>query len=299
MIAPWRPFAVRVHGLTRLSPSFLRATFTGDDVDVFADNGYDQRVKLVVPLPDHGIDAFPLDADWYAGWRALPDEKRNPIRTYTVRAVRPGEVDIDLVLHGSGDHPAGPAATWAAAAEPGDRAVLIGPDARYTDGPHGGLEFRPAPGAGPFLLAGDETAVPAIASILERLAPDATGEAFLEVPHAADALDLTAPEGVRVTWLPREGEPHGTGLIPAVREAAARLLPRAASDAPLGDVNVDEDILWEVPDAPPGGSPYAWLAGEAGVIKTLRRCLVSEHGMDRRAVAFMGYWRVGRAEPSA
>ena len=41
---------------------------------------------------------------------------------------------------------------------------------------------------------------------------------------------------------------------------------------------------------------YAWLAGEAGAIKTLRRHLVTTRGVDRRAVAFMGYWRVGKAE---
>jgi NADPH-dependent ferric siderophore reductase len=41
---------------------------------------------------------------------------------------------------------------------------------------------------------------------------------------------------------------------------------------------------------------YAWLAGEAGVIRALRRHLVSERGIDRRTVAFMGYWRIGRAE---
>ncbi|WP_345409229.1 SIP domain-containing protein [Nonomuraea salmonea] len=51
------------------------------------------------------------------------------------------------------------------------------------------------------------------------------------------------------------------------------------------------------PRTPPATTPlYAWLAGEAGVIKTLRRHLVAERGMDRRAVAFMGYWRHGRAE---
>jgi len=41
---------------------------------------------------------------------------------------------------------------------------------------------------------------------------------------------------------------------------------------------------------------YAWLVGEAGVIRTPRRRLVTECGVDRRAVAFMGYWRLGRAE---
>jgi NADPH-dependent ferric siderophore reductase len=53
-----------------------------------------------------------------------------------------------------------------------------------------------------------------------------------------------------------------------------------------------------VPEDGTAGPLYAWLAGEAGVIRTLRRHLVAERGMDRHAVAFMGYWRIGRADPS-
>src|SRR5699024_6817314 len=44
------------------------------------------------------------------------------------------------------------------------------------------------------------------------------------------------------------------------------------------------------------GAFYAWLAGEAAVIKALRRHLVSELGLDRKQVSFMGYWRQGRPE---
>jgi NADPH-dependent ferric siderophore reductase len=77
------------------------------------------------------------------------------------------------------------------------------------------------------------------------------------------------------------------------------------------DVNVDVDILWETParmdtkaigatknpHVPAGAMPfYAWIAGEAGVIKDMRRNLVREVGIDRKQVAFMGYWRQGKAE---
>ena len=60
-------------------------------------------------------------------------------------------------------------------------------------------------------------------------------------------------------------------------------------------MDVDREILWEVPERRPRPL-YAWLAGEAAVIRGLRRHLVTERGLDRRAVAFMGYWRRGRAE---
>jgi NADPH-dependent ferric siderophore reductase len=302
MVEPLRVFFVQVRGLTRLSPSFLRVTFTGDDLDLFADNGFDQRIKLILPLAEYGLAPLPDGPDWYARWRELPDELRNPLRTYTARRVRPElrEVDIDVVLHPP-HHGAGPVARWAAAVRPGDVAALWGPDVRY-DGIQGGREFYPPDGAATVLLAGDETAVPAITGILERMPAHCVGEALLEVPGAADVLPVRAPDGVAVTWLPREGVAHGGRLVPEVRAAAGRLLPvpsapRAAAER-FDDVDVDVDELWEVPEETPATAVYAWLAGEAATIRTLRRHLVAERGMDRRSVAFMGYWRQGRAEQS-
>jgi NADPH-dependent ferric siderophore reductase len=292
-VAPWRLFTVEVRGTSRLSPSFLRVTLTGPDLDRFADNGYDQRIKLVFPLPGNDFADLPTGPDWFPQWRALPDHRRNPIRTYTVRAVRPGarELDVDMVLHGDG----GPASRWAEAARPGDPLAVIGPDAGYP-GDHGGVEFRPPADAGLVLLAGDETAVPAVAAILERLPGNVRGEALLEVPDLDDRLPLIAPPGVRVGWLPRFGAGHGSQLIPAVRSTASRLLA-GATPRPrlLPEADPDEEPIWEVPEQPSGGL-YAWLAGEAGTIRTLRRQLVGELGLDRRSVAFMGYWRLGRPE---
>ncbi|MER7893197.1 siderophore-interacting protein [Micromonospora sp. NPDC094482] len=295
-IAPWRVFAVEVRAVRQLSPSFVRVTFTGPDLHRFADNGYDQRIKLALPLPGrHGV-RLPDGPDWYAQWRALPEPERNPIRTYTVRAVRPhaAEVDVDLVVHGD----SGPATRWARRVRPGDEIAILGPDAGF-DGDHGGVEFRP-PSTGQLLLAGDETAVPAIAAILERLPLDARGRVLLEVPDSADALALTAPPGVALTWLARGVGAHGSELVPAVAAAAGELLaaPDPVAVAPVADIDVDTEILWDVPDPVPAAPLYAWLAGEAGVIRSLRRHLVGERGLDRRAVAFMGYWRIGRADPA-
>ena len=53
-----------------------------------------------------------------------------------------------------------------------------------------------------------------------------------------------------------------------------------------------------MPEDAGGASAYAWLAGEAGVVTGLRRYLLREAGFDRRSVAFMGYWREGRAAQS-
>jgi NADPH-dependent ferric siderophore reductase len=291
-VTAYRTFGVQVRRLHRLSPTFLRVTFTSAGLASFADNGFDQRIKLVLPLPGRGVADMPDGPDWFARWRALPDDRRNPLRTYTVRAARPGqrEVDVDVVLHGDG----GPAARWAQVVRPGDELALVGPNAGY-DGDHGGLEYRPPARMGATLLAGDETAVPAIAAILERLPAGARGEALLEVPETADELDLHRPQGVRVKWLARNGADHGTHLVPAVQTAAGRLLTDPKPGQHLDDADVDEE-LWDTPQEPVADGLYAWLAGEARVIRTLRRHLVTERGLDRRSVAFMGYWRRGHAE---
>lgn len=289
----WRLFTVQVQSVAELSPTFKRFTFAGPDLADFADCGYDLRLKLVLPAPTGGYAELVHTPDWYAVWRATPEERRNPVRTYTARYVRRErcEVDVDVALHGD----AGPASRWARTARPGDKIVLMGPNAVHP-GPHGGVEFvPPAPGV-PVLLAGDETAVPAIAAILERLPADSVGAALLEVPYAADALAVAAPAGVQVRWLARDGAAHGSLLVPAVQEAAARLVPVPGTAEAVEDVDVDHDILWEVPEDAASGRLYAWLAGEAAVIRTLRRHLVSERGLDRKAVAFMGYWRQGRTE---
>nr|WP_255892088.1 SIP domain-containing protein [Nocardioides astragali] len=48
----------------------------------------------------------------------------------------------------------------------------------------------------------------------------------------------------------------------------------------------------------PSERSTAWIAGEAAMVTGLRHHLVSELGMDRRQVAFMGYWRrVSRCGP--
>jgi NADPH-dependent ferric siderophore reductase len=304
-IPVYRPFVVQVSKVRRLSPSFLRVTFTGSDLADCAPNGFDQRIKVLLPVAGRGLADCPTGGDWYDGWRALPDEHRLPMRTYTVRDWRPdvSEIDVDFVLHGS----TGPASAWAETVAVGSEVALVLPNAHFP-GPTGGYEWHPPADASCLLVAGDETAVPAICAIAESLPAGRRARILLEVPTAADVLPLSVADDVEVTWLPRwpadaaVPAPRGLLLTEAVI-AAARNFPAARVPfpaAPLDDVDVDSGILWEVPEdtsddrATHTSGPYAWLAGEAGVVKGLRRHLVQEVGLDRRSVAFMGYWRQGR-----
>ncbi len=300
--------AVRVE---RLSPSYLRVELGGPCLADFGVEGplLDQRIKLIFPDGDGPLPSFAgADDSWYATWMAKPVSERGHMRTYTVRELRGSGVDtrlvVDLVVHGEHGEP-GPGSSWAERATVGDRLVLIGPR-RGQD--FGGIEFVPGTAAR-LLLAGDETSVPAICAILADLPWSAKGAAFLEVPTAADVQTVRHPEGVQVVWLPRDGAELGSRLHTAVLD---HLGAAPAGPVDLADGEVDPD-LWETPTYSSSGEEvdtpvtvvghdlddlYAWIAGESRVVTTLRRALVRDLGMDRRQVAFMGYWRLGVAMAS-
>lgn len=270
--AAYRPFRATVLRTHRLCPSFLRVTLGGPDLDLFGTDGFDQRVKVVFPLGDgalaHLDDPGAIEeGTWQERWRALPGGYRSASRTYTVRRVRPWdrELDIDLVVRGDRR----PATSSLAGAAAGDEVLLVGPDARSIHSATG-IDFRPRE-ARRVLLAGDETAAPAIAAILESLPAGRRAHAFVEVPDPDDRLPLVLADGADITWLPRSGGQVGGHLVPAVTAWA-----ESSTDA------LDETF-------------YAWLAGEAGVIRHLRRELVTTHGLDRSQVAFAGYWRLDRS----
>ena len=302
---------VEVVSVERLSPTFVRVELGGPDLADFGVDGprYDQRIKLVFPDPVTGAITSTEGADesWWATWLERPASERGHMRTYTIRDVRGSGRDttfvVDMVLHLEGDL-VGPGSTWASTAVPGDRIVVLAPRRGFQ---YGGIEFTPAPGAD-LLLVGDETAVPAICTVLEQLPADARGKAFLEVPVAADVQDVRGPVGVDVVWLARDGEVLGAGLHDAV--VAHLGIPGAQVEVAPDEVDPD---LWETPfysssgeEVAPGVAAvgaggedtYAWIAGESAVVTGLRRHLVKELGFDRRQVAFMGYWRRGVAMKS-
>lgn len=295
----YRPYEAQVARVERLSPHFVRITFRSDDFEHFGTARLDQRVKLVLPHSDGTFADFGQSeeaGDWYDRWRSLPHAERNAFRTYTVRRIDPArcELDIDFVVH----HDAGPAGTWADAARAGQEIVIVGPDARS---PHSasGLDWHPGT-ARRVLLAGDETALPAIAGILESLETEYQADVFIEVPTEADFLELAGSARANVTWHARNDRSHGAAVVEAVTtwtDDQRELLTRAAAPRrqELADIDVDHELLWDSPDDV-HGEFYAWIAGEAAMVKTLRRLLVASCGVDRRRVAFMGYWRLGQAE---
>lgn len=219
-----------------------------------------------VVLGGEGFAAFTPrpDTDSYVKLE-LPHGDDVALRTYTVRRVdeQAREIWIDFVVHGD----EGIAGPWARTVTPGTTVAVRGPGGGY----------RPDPAADFHLLAGDETAVPAIAVALESLPADAVGAAFLEVGSDDDEIALAAPVGVQVTWLHR-GVPS-TDAGPGVIDA----------DAPL--TRAVREMPW------PAGDVQVFVHGEAEtVMKHIRPYLRKERGVPAARASISGYWRRGRTE---
>jgi NADPH-dependent ferric siderophore reductase len=242
---------VVVRGARQITPAMRRVTVACDDPAYFEAGGLHVRV-LIPPLgrepvwPSVAADSRVL---WPDGAEALTQ------RIYTIRAIdhARGELDIDVVLHDDS-----PGSLWAREARPGDRAGLLGP---------GGGDVVPADW---YLLCGDETALPAIARIAERLPPSARASILLEVADPAEEQPIVSQAAIDLTWLHRNGAPAGSTdlLLQAVRGIA---LPQAAD-------------------------PFVFAGCEQQAARALRKHLRAERGLakDRHLVA--AYWRRGHAD---
>ena len=324
----FRLYLVRVRAVTDLSPHMRRVTFTGPQLQWFGTDGYDQRIKLMFPLADDGHSVGPWGdphlfdprsvarGGWWDQWRALPAERRNPIRTYTVRGVdvQAREITVDFARHGA----LGPAGAFAERVAVGDTIVVIGPDGRSLNSALG-IDFHCGM-ARRVLLAGDETAMPAIGAIIDTLAREhrfGIGDgcvesvlAMVEMPDEDDFAALPDPVAdspaaghVEIRRFARGSRLHGQALFEAVQAWVAKdgNAVRGHVDGnghaeTFADVDVDRGLLWEVTNGPTDGDIYAWVAGEAAMVRDIRRLLVRDRGMPRSSVAFMGYWRNGRHE---
>lgn len=291
---PYRLFDIELVRKTPLSPHMARLTFGGPSVRGMRTCAADQRIKLFFPNAAGEQAALEDRPDWYAIYKTQDIAARPPMRTYTIRALRPeaAEVDVDFVLHGE----TGPASRWALNARPGERLQMTAPNAGFQGDP-AGYEWKPPAKLSHVLLIADETALPALAGILEDLAarpaPPRT-QAFVEIPDPDDALPTVTWPGLDLAWMPRGPAAHGARMIEALATAE---VPAAAQAAPLetvGDIDIESVLPWERASQAAAGF-YAWVAGESAAVMAIRRDLVQTRGLDRRSINLMGYWRLGRA----
>lgn len=199
---------LQVRRVEALSPHVRSITFAGEALADFVSASFDDHIKLF-------LDA--LDA-------AEPVRRDYTPRRYDAAA---GELTLEFALHGEG-----PAASWAAQAEPGQRATIAGPR---------GSSIIPMDYDW-HLLIGDETALPAVARRLEELPADAHTLVLLQVPDPADRRALPSAASVSLQWLANEAE-----LLAAVRalalpvgEGYAWCAGEAGAMAALRKILVDE-----------------------------------------------------------
>ncbi|MQA06050.1 MAG: siderophore-interacting protein [Streptosporangiales bacterium] len=248
--APFRRVEVRRN--RALGPRFRRVTIGGAELAGFPGGELPaDAVKLFLPLPGQSTVTLPTRTP--DGRLQYPTGDRRPdARAYTVRRFDPHalELDVDVVMHG-----ASTSTRWASAAQPGDELALTGP--RH--------DFYASPEVDHHLVVGDETALPAIATILEHLPAQTQVTAVVEVDQAAEELPLRTAPGTRVYWVHRGGKaPGSTDLL----------------------LRTVRDLDW------PAGEVQAWVGAETGVARAVRS-LLRERGVRPECQQVSGYWRRG------
>jgi NADPH-dependent ferric siderophore reductase len=223
----------------------VRVTFSSPELAEFGWNGPAAHIKLIFGDVSAAL-APPADA---AG-------PRPTMRTYTPRRFdrETRELDIDFVLHGDG-----PASTWASQAAVGQKLTIAGP----------GRNYVVDPSATRFLLVGDDSAIPAISTILEHLPATAHATVLLEVVDAAEEHEVYLGPNATVRWLHRGEDASNAG---ALLESAVR----------------EFDF---------GGDAYrVYVACEAAAMRRMRRHLLTERGMNRDHIVTRGYWKQGATD---
>jgi NADPH-dependent ferric siderophore reductase len=232
-----------------------RVRLQGEDLARYGAFG-GMHVRMLFPTSENPEPVWPVAGP--NGLPLWPDEDRRPVaRVYTIRKldVAAGFMDIDFVVHGEEDGAEGVGSAWAMHARPGDEVGVIGPLGRAV---------RTAPW---YVLGCDETGLPAVSRILETLAPETRGVAYIEVADQSERQPLSHPEGVAVNWIHRDGVPAGEH--PALIEAVSA-------------------VEW-----PSGLAGFGWFAAEADTARQLRDYWRNTLSYGRDSTLVAGYWRRG------
>jgi NADPH-dependent ferric siderophore reductase len=251
---PLKARLLQVQQVQELAPRLRRITLQGPDMGGFTSAAPDDHVKLLFPAPGQLRPVLPV---FGPQGPTFPEGAERPVaRDYTPRAFdsAQGTLVLDFVLHGHG-----PAGLWARHARAGDWLGVAGPRAsRVVPDVHDA-----------YLLAGDETALPAIGRWLEQLPAGRAVTVLCEVDGADDQIELPRRARCQIHWLHRQGPPAGDSGLLAAAVAALTLPP---------------------------GSVYAWVAAESSQMRLVRQHLQRDRGFDAAHLYAAGYWKRGQAD---
>jgi NADPH-dependent ferric siderophore reductase len=243
------------------TPSFKTVTLAGDELQHLDHMGYDQAARLFLRRPDQPDLRMPSanNIGWTAQYYLIPTKARPFVRNYTIRRFdrHALEADIEFVLHGDES----PASRWANRVTSGEPIGLY---------PEGTAYRSPGPGTHQLIVA-DESGVPAVLAILERLDVTSRVTAVLEVPTRDDIRDVTTVADVAIRWVTRQDH-H---CVPGQRALAA-----------LSETEY------------PATLRHAYIIGESGLATGARKHLVSRQHFDKKDVILIGYWKHGKSSPA-
>lgn len=240
---------LEVRDVRKITPNMVRVTLAGEDLAGFTSAAHDDHVKVFFPAPGQDKPILPT---FGANGPVFPEGAPRPAaRDYTPRRYDPAAntLLIDFALHGEGV-----ATRWAEQAKPGQFLGIGGPRGSFIVPDD--LDW--------YLLAGDETALPAIGRRLEELPSGARAIVVADVANAGDEQGFDSLAGIEMHWLHRNGADDATRLATVV----------AALTLPPGD-------------------GYAWVAAEAAAAKAVHRHLVGERGLQKDRVKAAAYWKRG------
>jgi len=201
--------------VSAIAPRLVSVLVTGEDLDGFADAAPTSHLKVFLPADGQDAPSLP---EYTPDGAVYADEGPPPtVRTYTPRGYDPATktLEIQFLLHGEG-----PASAWAQRAKPGDKLAVAGPGGRFS--------FEPV--ADHWWLAADESAIPAVATLLEALPETTTVDVHVEVDGPDDEIELPGPVKTTITWHHRRAhDAYGEELAAAARETA---IPGGANESP-------------------------------------------------------------------
>jgi NADPH-dependent ferric siderophore reductase len=240
-----------VVAVSRIAPRLVSVWVRGDALEGFAAAAPTSHLKVF--LPAEGQTAPILPEYTPDGAASAGDGPQPAVRTYTPRRFdeASGTLEIQFVLHG-----AGPASEWADRANAGDQLAVAGPGGR----------FSMDPAAERWWIAGDESAIPAVGTLLEALPDSAAAEVHLEVAGPDDEIELASPAKTTITWHHRR-----------TPDAWGSELDEAARGAAIAD------------------GTRVWVACEAAAMRGIRRYLIGERRLPASSLVTRGYWRLGAA----
>ncbi|KRB58385.1 phage tail protein [Rhizobium sp. Root708] len=243
-----------VVGAEDVTPHMRRVKFACSDISPFL--GGDMHVRVLVP-PSGRQPIWPgLRSDGRVAWPQGDDELL--VRVYTIRAVdaEKRELWIDFLQHPLAGVKT-PGADFARDARIGQKVALLGP---------GGGGF---PVARSILLAGDESALPAIARIVEEAPAGTKLQAIIEVSDAAEEQPLVSAASLDVRWL------HRCDYSDNVRSSLFETTAEAIASMEDGT--------------------FVWFAAEKDDVRATRAFLKGR-GHDRKNMYVAWYWERGASQ---